>query len=132
MFFTIGLLIASCKTIKNNYATTTDSIFNLRAGMTLDEVSKTLKSEPTDVYSNIVDNQKIIIYKYRKNYQQVPTKKLDAAEYLRGGKSIYKDESNLYVVLDSKSNKLLYFITESGRKSGKTELNNVLKIKLKN
>jgi len=128
----IGLLLASCKSAKNNYATTTECIFNLRAGMTLEDVSKTLKSEPTDVYSNIVENQKVIIYKYRKNYQQVPTKKQDAAEYLRGGKSVYKDEANLYIVLDSKTNKMLYFITDSGRKAGKSELNHALRVKLKN
>jgi len=117
--------------VVNNYATTTEYIFNLSAGMSLDDVSRTLKSEPTDIYSNIVENQKIVVYKYRKNYQEVPTKSKDDANYLRGGKKVFKDESNLYIVLDSKTNKLLYFITDSGRKSGKSELNQALKVKLK-
>jgi len=115
----------------NNYATTTDNIFNLSSGMSLDDVSRILKSEPTDIYSNIIENQKIVVYKYRKNYQEVPTKSKDDANYLRGGKKLYKDESNLYVVLDSKTNELIYYITDSGRKSGKSELNQALKIKLK-
>ncbi len=127
-------IISSCKSSKviNNYATTTDNIFSLSVGMSLDDVSRTLKAEPTDLYSNIVNNQKIVIYKYRKNYQEVPTKSKDDASYLRGGKKVYKDENNLYVILDSKTNKLLYFITDSGRKSGKSELNQSLKVKLKN
>jgi hypothetical protein len=115
--------------VLNNYATTTDNIFNLSLGMSLDDVTKTLKAEPTDLYSNIIENQKIVVYKYRKNYQEVSTKTKDDATNLRGGKKVYKDENNLYVVLDSKTNTLLYFITDSGRKSGKTELNQALKVK---
>jgi hypothetical protein len=136
LFFGVALtlVLASCKSafVTNNYATTTENIFNLTAGMSLDDVSKTLKSEPTDIYSNIVENQKIVVYKYRKNYQLVPVKKKDHVDYLRGEKRIYKDESNLYVVIDSRSNKLLYFITDSGRKAGNSELNQALKVKLKN
>lgn len=132
LIIAIGLFFTSCKTARNNYATTTECIFNLHAGMDLEDVSRILKSEPTDVYSNIVGNQKVVVYKYRKNYQQVPTKRQDAAEYLRGGKSVYKDESNLYVVFESKTNKLLYYITDSGRKAGKSELNHALRVKLKN
>lgn len=128
--FTLTILNFKSQVV-NNYATTTDNIFNLSVGMSLDDVSRTLKCEPTDIYSNIVDNQKIVIYKYRKNYQEVPTKSKDEANYLRGGKKVFKDESNLYVVLDSKTNKLLYFITDSGRKSGKSELNQSLKVKMK-
>lgn len=118
--------------VLNNYATTTDNIFNLALGMSLDDVTKTLKAEPTDLYSNIIENQKIVVYKYRKNYQEVSKKAKDDATNLRGGKKVFKDESNLYVVLDSKTNKLLYFITDSGRKSGKSELNQALKVKRKN
>lgn len=115
----------------NNYATTTENIFNLSVGMSLDDVSRTLKAEPTDIYSNVKEKQKIVVYKYRKNYQEVPTKNKDDENYLRGGKKVFKDEKDLYVVLDSGTNKLLYFVTESGRKSGKSELNESLKIKLR-
>jgi hypothetical protein len=136
LFLTIIVLVAltSCKMkyITNNYATTTENIFNLTAGMSLDDVSRTLKADPTDMYSNIKDNQKVVVYKYRKNFQKVPIKKKDNADYLRGGNPVFKQESNLYVILDSKTNKLLYFITESGRKSGNVELNNALRVKLKN
>jgi hypothetical protein len=49
---------------------------------------------------------------------------------LRGGQSVYKDEGNLYVVFSSDKNEMLYFITDNGRKMGKRELNEALKIKL--
>lgn len=116
--------------VTNNYATTTEYITNLKQGMTLDEISKTLNSQPKDVYSNIENKTKIVTYKYRLNYQKVPAKAKNDEQYLRGGQHVYKEEGNLYVVLSSDDNKLLYFITDNGRKLGKKELNEALKIKL--
>jgi hypothetical protein len=54
----LSVVVTSCglfrsSNVSNNYATTTEQIFNLEQGMTLPEVSTTLKSEPKDVYSNI-------------------------------------------------------------------------------
>ena len=82
---TLGLI--SCKSkqaaepapkkIINNYATTTANIIKLEAGMMLSEVNQTLNCEPTDFYSNVDNNEKIVVYKYRKNYQAVPVKQKD-------------------------------------------------------
>ena len=49
---------------------------------------------------------------------------------LRGGSKRYKDENNLYVVFDATTNKMLYYVTEKGRKSGSKKLNEALKLKL--
>lgn len=136
---TLGLI--SCKSkqaaepapkkIINNYATTTANIIKLEAGMMLSEVNQTLNCEPTDFYSNVDNNEKIVVYKYRKNYQAVPVKQKDQEKYLRGGKPLYMDESSLYVIFDSKSNEMKYYITDSGRKAGKNEINTAWKLKLK-
>jgi hypothetical protein len=131
----LSLVLFSCglfrsTKVTNNYATTTEQIFNLEQGMTLPEVSTTLKSEPKDVYANIETKTKIVVYKYRLNYQIVPLKAKNDEQYLRGGQSVYKDEGNLYVVFSSDKNEMLYFITDNGRKMGKRELNEALKIKL--
>lgn len=131
--FLIAFLMFSGLTkaqVANNYATTTEYITNLKQGMTLDEISKTLNSQPKDVYSNIENKTKIITYKYRLNFQKVPAKAKNDEQYLRGGEPVYKEEGNLYVVLNSDDNKLIYFITDNGRKLGKKELNEALKIKL--
>ncbi|MBM3454398.1 MAG: hypothetical protein FJX80_04535 [Bacteroidetes bacterium] len=122
----------SSSKIINNYATTTDNIFNLSNGMSLEDVRRTLDCEPTDVYYNLKNNQKVLVFKYRKNYQKVPVKQKDHEKFLRGGKPLYKDEDNLYTVFDSKTNKLQYFVTDSGRKAGKREIMEALKLKLKN
>jgi len=134
-------LLVSCRAIKtggpssskilNNYATTTEGIFNLSYGMSFEDVQLTLNCEPTDFYYNLKNNQKVVVFKYRKNYQKVPLNQKDHTDYLRGGKPIYKDENNLYTVFDSKTNKLQYFITDSGRKAGKGEILEALKIKMK-
>lgn len=134
------LALNSCKSpqvaetsskVVNNYATTTENIVKLEAGMTLSEVNESLDCEPTDLYSNIQNNEKIVVYKYRKNYQEVPVKQKDHEKYLRGGKPVFMEESSLYVIFDSKSNEMKYFITDSGRKSGKNEINAAWKLKLK-
>lgn len=116
--------------VLNNYSTTTEGIFNLKAGMTIAEINATLKSEPKDVYSNTKEKTKILVYKYRKGYQEVPMKARNNEQYLRGGNPVFKDEANLYIIIDSKTNKMLYFITDSGRKSARKEINESLKIKL--
>ena len=64
------------------------------------------------------------------SYQEVPLKARNNEEFLRGGKAVYKDESNIYIVFDAKTNKMVYYITDSGRKSGKKEINEALKFKL--
>lgn len=126
-------VLYSCAPAKvlNNYATTTEEIFKLDKGMSVSDVNSVLKSEPKDIYSNTVGSTKVLVYKYRLGYQKVPTNARNNEQYLRGGTPVYKDESNLYVVFDSKTNEMLYFITDSGRKMGKNELNEALKVKLK-
>ena len=130
-FALVGLM-TSCASSKvlNNYATTTENIFNLKEGMTLSEVKTTLNAEPKDVYSNTVNQTKIVVFKYRLSYQEVPLKARNNEEFLRGGKAVYKDESNIYIVFDAKTNKMVYYITDSGRKSGKNEIKDALKFKL--
>jgi hypothetical protein len=120
--------------ITNYYATTTENIMKLTTGMSVEEVTTALDCEPTDFYSNVKNGEKILVYKYRKTYQNVPANKKEDEKYLRGDKPVYptKDEGNLYVVFDSKTNKLLNYITDSGRASGAKEINESLKIKYKN
>lgn len=143
LFFVASALLVSCRLQKtaapssskiiNSYATTTENILKLTTGMSLDDVNRTLNCEPTDFYSNVNNGEKIVVYKYRKNLQSVPVNQKDDAKYLRGGKPVYQtEEANLYVVFDSKTNKLVNYITQSGRDSGVKEINDALKIKYKN
>jgi len=50
---------------------------------------------------------------------------------LRDGNSVYSDESDLYVIFDSKTNNMLYYITQSGRNTAFREILQANKLKLK-
>ena len=130
-FLTLALISCGPAKVLNNYATTTEEIFKLEKGMSVSDVNSILKSEPKDIYSTTAGQTKVLVYKYRHNYQKVPTSAKNNENYLRGGTPVYKDESTLYAVFDSKTNELIYYITDSGRKMGKNELNEALKLKLK-
>jgi hypothetical protein len=117
--------------VLNNYATTTEEIFKLEKGMSVSDVNSVLKSEPKDIYSTTAGQTKVLVYKYRHGYQKVPTSTRNNENYLRGGTPVYKEEASLYAVFDAKTNELIYYITDSGRKMGQNELNEALKLKLK-
>ena len=123
-------VFSSAKTI-NNYATSTDKMFDLTPGMSLDEVKKTLDCVPTDFYSNIRNDQKILVFKYRKNYQSFLPAVPRYLSSLREGNSVYSDESDLYVIFDSETNNMLYYITQSGRNTAFKEILLANKLKLK-
>ena len=93
---TLGLISCGPAKILNNYATTTEEIFKLEKGMSVSDVNSTLRTEPKDIYSTTLDQTKVLVYKYRHNYQKVPSKLKNNENYLRGGTPVYKDEANLY------------------------------------
>lgn len=127
------MILTSCSMGKvvTNYCTTTENILMLNQGMSLQDVISALKVDPKDFYSNIVDGTKIVSFKYKRQYQQVPTKNKDDESFLRGGTPKYKEEGNLYVVFDSKTDKMLFYITDSGRKFGQKEINDALKLRIR-
>ena len=135
VFIAVVAFLASCSApapmALSNYCTTTEYIYQLRKGMTLNEVNTLLRIEPKDFYYSVKDGSKVVTYKYKLNYQQVPSNKRDRAEYLRGGEGVFKEEGTLFVIFDAKTNQLQRYITDSGRASATKLLRNeqVLKIK---
>ena len=127
------LTISSCMTVLpiNNYCTTTSSMYNLKQGMSLTDIITTLKAEPKDIYSNTIDKEKVLVFKYKRAYQQINLNSVNAESSLRKGLPIFKDEMNLYVFMDAKTNKLVHYITDSGRKTARKELNEALKLKIR-
>lgn len=98
--------------------------------MYLNEVSTTLGVDPKDVYSIIETQTKVLVYAYKLEHQQINAKLEKDEQSLRGGSKRYIDENNLYVVFDATTNKMLYYVTDKGRKSGSKKLNEALKLKL--
>ena len=103
--------------IVSPYYTSTAKIFNLKSGMSLDDVSSTLGIEPYDIYADAENGEKILVYKYRKFFEK-DKKYKNTQDYLTGGgKDHYDGDFNLYVYFDNYS-KMISFITEEGREDG--------------
>jgi len=141
LFVMIGaVLLSSCGFLKKSkmatinplgvteYYTTPEMIYNLSRGMTIAEVNNTLKVEPTDFYLNAPDGYKVITYRYKLQYQDVPMKRKDRAIYLRGGQEHFKDEGTLYVFFNASNNQLMRYITDEGRDNAEKLMRNKHKI----
>ena len=131
--FVALVAMSSCKNTKvlTSYCTNVEGIFKLHDGMTLDEVSSTLNVQPTDFYYALDNKFEVVTYVYRHNYQLVSRKSISNETSLRGGSARYKDEQTLFVILDANTKKLVYYITEPGRKKAAKEINYALLYKLK-
>jgi hypothetical protein len=129
----VFLTIASCKesNVLTSYCTNVEGIFKLHDGMTLDEISAALNVQPTDFYYALDDKYEVVTYTYRRNYQLVLRDEINDEASLRGGSSRYKDEQTLFVILDANTKKMIYYITEPGRKKAAKEINYSLLYKLK-
>lgn len=135
----LALFIQSCKTTSvapatglSSYCTTPEQIYNLKKDMSVSEVNTALGVPPTDVYINQKDGTKIISYKYKLKYQKVAAGQQDSETSLRGGEEMFRDESNLFVVFDANSNKLLYYVTDKGRKEAKDLIGKSIELKYSN
>ena len=113
-----------------NPCTTVEKIFNLHEGMLLPEVSGALGIDPRDVYSIIENQTKVLVYSYKLEYQKIDAKYEKDEQSLRGGPQRFKEENDLYVVFDATTNKMLYYVTDKGRKTGSKKMNEALKLKL--
>lgn len=113
--------MSSCSPLfrTTNYCTTTEHIFKLKQGMTLNEVTSALDVEPKDLYFNRKDGSKVVTYKYKIQYQKVPKWFKNREMYLRGNADYFKSEGTLYVIFDSKDNRMKNYITDNGRKQSK-------------
>lgn len=118
----VVISITSCaKYVSTNYCATTENIWKLEKDMSLAQINATLGVEPYDVYINDQTHNKVLVYKYRLRTQD-PSVTNQSGTYdegaLRNSEELFlsRDEKNLYVILDSKSNKLQQYITDTGRK----------------
>ena len=124
MLMILSVSMVSCSTTTKIYPyhASVEEIYNLSSGMNMQEVEKTLGSiKPFDVKVNFEDGYKIVEYKYKQRFQKVPIKRKNNAEYVSGGKEVYKAGGSLYVVYDTKD-KMLFYITDSGKERAQSSL----------
>jgi hypothetical protein len=114
-----SVFLVSCVTPSKMYPyhASVEGIYGLKAGMNMSTVETTLGSiKPYDIKANFEDG-----YKYMHRFQKVPTGKKNNPEYVSGGNEVYKDESSLYVVFDTKDN-MLFYITTAGKERAESTL----------
>jgi hypothetical protein len=141
-FIIIALFLQGCRGCKTttvapatgltSYCTTTEQIYNLKKDMSVNDVNTILGVPPTDIYINQKDGTKIISYKYKLKYQKVASGQQDSEMSLRGGEEMFRDEANLFVIFDANSNKLLYYVTDKGRKEAKDLIGKSIELKYSN
>ena len=133
IFALLLVTLYSCKDTKvlTNYCTIPSKIYNLKSGMSIDDVNTTLGVGPKDVYAVVENKTKVLTYKYKLEYQQVASARKNNEDRLRGGDQRFDDEKTLYCVFDASSNKLLNFISESGRSSASKAIGVSLRFRLK-
>lgn len=131
-YVTFVLIFSACagSLVVQNPSTTIEKIFNLHEGMLVTDVANTLGVDPREVYSIIENQTKVLVYTYKHEYQRINAKREKNQESLRGGPQRFKDENDLYVVFDARTNKMLFYVTDKGRKLGSKKMNEALKLKL--
>ncbi len=131
ILFALFLTISGCsKKIIPNY-TTVQEIYNLKKGMSLDRVNATLGIGPYEFYTTFEGGDKVLVYKYKKQYQLIPSNELNDREGLSGGGTErYKNEGDLYIVFDQKTNEMVYFVTTKGREIAKKIINESNQLRL--
>lgn len=115
MLFAVGL--SSCRVYVPEY-TTVEEMYKLEKGMSKEQVNTTLGIKPHEFYTSFDEAHTAVVYKYKKQFQKVKRDSVYETKNLaKGGTEYFKNIGNLYVLFDSDSDKMDYFITTSGRKS---------------
>jgi hypothetical protein len=121
ILFVSGLL-ASCASAPSSYNspnyTKVSKIFELKSGMTQGDIINTLGVEPFDIYTNFENGYKVLLFKYKQEYQKVSAARQDREENLKSGNVYYKsgkESKDLFIILDSKTDRMITMVTSSGR-----------------
>jgi len=112
------LLLTSCGStgVSNSYSmekeyTTTEDIYSLAIGMSMNQVITKLGVDPFDITYNLTDEARVLIWNYKQPYHEVKNDKNDASS-LTSGVDKFKGDKKLYVHF--KNDKLIRFYSEAG------------------
>jgi hypothetical protein len=122
--------VICCKAQILDNCTTIEEIFKLNKGMSFQTVSNTLGVQPYEFYVNFENGNKVVVYRYMKQYQEVASKDVNARKGLTGGKEKFKGASDLYVVFDTPTGEMLFYITDLGREKAGEILGSSNQLKL--
>ena len=116
------IFASACNVVMHPQFTNVVNILSTSRGETINAVIEKIGHMPYDVFTQQTTGYKIVSYKYKIMERQIdPTIKEDVGSEIRGEKKYLPKLNTVFFIFDA-SDKLISYITESGRKDAKSLL----------
>ena len=96
--------------------TTIDKLYKVSPGMTEDEITSILGIPPYDVYHDVANNCKVLVWHYRHKHHAIPSQQQNTKASLGGGKTTYINAEKVYMTFSENDKKLINYFTDQGKK----------------
>ena len=95
--------------------TTTDKLYKVSPGMTEKEVTSIVGIPPYDIYHDVANNCKVLVWHYRHKQHSIPSSQEDTRASLAGGKITYVNTEKVYMTFSENDKKLINYFTDQGK-----------------
>ena len=95
--------------------TTTDKLYKVSPGMTEKEVTSIVGISPYDIYHDVANNCKVLVWYYRHKQHSIPSSQEHTKESLAGGKITYVNTEKVYMTFSENDKKLINYFTDQGK-----------------
>ena len=114
LFFVVALYFnANAQGTEPQY-TTIDKLSNVNIGMTEGQVTNILGISPYDVYHDVANNCKVLVWYYKHKHHIIPSSQENTKASLSGGKTSYVNSNKVYMNFSENDKKLISYFTEKG------------------
>ena len=114
LFFVVALYFnANAQGTEPQY-TTIDKLSNVNIGMTEGQVTNILGISPYDVYHDVANNCKVLVWHYKHKHHIIPSSQENTKASLSGGKTSYVNSNKVYMNFSENDKKLTSYFTEKG------------------
>ena len=96
--------------------TTIDKLYKVSPGMTENQVTNILGIPPYDVYHDVANNCKVLVWYYRHKHHAIPSQQQNTIASLAGGKTTYINAEKVYMTFSENDKKLINYFTDQGKK----------------
>lgn len=117
----LAFSIVGCNSLFLPYFTTVQKIYSLKKGMNVTQVTNTLGVEPYELYYATDGSGMVLMYKYKRQYQKLPSADATKENGLKGGTDRFRDANDLYATFDEEG-KLIMMMTSTGLKNTESVL----------
>ena len=96
--------------------TTIDKLAKVNLGMSEEEVTEILGISPYDVYHDVANNCKVLVWYYKHKGHIITSKDDDKSPSLSDGQSVFFNPNKVYFKFSENDRRLLSYFTEEGQK----------------